>query len=130
MTKSKYTDIYNKVKAAMEQEKLFLQSDITMMQLSRIVGTNRVYLSKAINEGYGCGYSEMLNRYRLDFLFRKAIYDKKNIEKLVTEYGFWSRTTFYDIFKIKFGTSPRRFMDEHDSKDIQRNILPALAFPN
>ena len=130
MTKAKYTDIYNKVKAAMEQDKLFLQSEITMMQLSRIVGTNRVYLSKAINEGYGCGYSEMLNRYRLDFVLRQAIFENKNIEELVAQYGFWSRTTFYDIFKIKFGTSPRKFMDEHDRQEIQRDVLPALAFSN
>lgn len=130
MTKAKYTDIYNKVKAAMEQDKLFLHSEITMMQLSRIVGTNRVYLSKAINEGYGCGYSEMLNRYRLDFVLRQAIFENKNIEELVAQYGFWSRTTFYDIFKIKFGTSPRKFMDEHDRQEIQRDVLPALAFPN
>ena len=54
MPKDKYAYIYNKVKVALEQDKLFLRPELSLIYLSRVVGTNTVYLSQAINLLAGC----------------------------------------------------------------------------
>lgn len=116
MAQDKYALIYNKVKECMEKDRLFLRRDLSLKMLSRIVGTNTVYLSRAINEGYGCRLNTVVNRYRLDYLIRKAMRVDETIEELAAQLGFWSRSTFYDVFHDYTGMSPRRYMDQKKAK--------------
>lgn len=124
MVSGKHISIYNKVKSTIEADKLYLRSDISLAMLSRIVGTNTVYLSQAVNEGYGCNFSTMINRYRVNHIIEEASRSSQRIEIVAAKYDFWSRSTFYDAFRQVTGMTPRRYMnklkiDKDESKEIQ-----------
>lgn len=112
MTKDKYVLIYNKVKECLEQDRLFLRPDLSLRMLSRIVGTNTVYLSKAINEGFGCSFNTMVNSYRVEYVIRQALASGDNLEELSAKLGFWSRSTFYDVFHEYTGLTPKKYMEK------------------
>ena len=116
MTDDKYTDIYNKVKDAFEKERLFLRPDLSLVLLSRIVGTNTVYLSKAINRGFGCSFHTLVNRMRIQYLVRESQKRNISIETIANECAFWSRSTFYDAFRQYTGMTPRKYMERPQYK--------------
>lgn len=112
MVQDKYAHIYNKVKDCLEVERMFLRSDLSLKMLSRVIGTNTVYLSKAINQGFGCSYSTLMNRYRIKYLVDEARRTGGNIEEISAKYGFWSRSTLYDVFRQHTGTTPHRYLEK------------------
>lgn len=111
MTQDKYLLIYNKVKQSLEAERMFLNPGLTLKMLSKVVGTNTVYLSKAINQGYGCSFTAAVNNYRLEYLIRRALATSRSIEEVNAECGFWSRSTFYDVFRDSKGMTPKRYIE-------------------
>jgi AraC-like DNA-binding protein len=115
MTQDKYAYIYNKVKDALEKDKLFLRPELSLSLLSRVVGTNTVYLSKAINNGFGCSYSQLVNRYRINYLIEEAQRTGENIAMIAAKCNFWSRSTFFDVFRNYTGMTPHRYMEQNKS---------------
>lgn len=116
MTQDKYVLIYNKVKQTMETERLFLDPDLTLKNFSKVIGTNTVYLSRAVNTGYGCSYTTMVNTYRVEYLIKRALKSKESIEDLNAQCGFWSRSTFYDVFRALKGMTPKRYINKIKQK--------------
>ena len=110
MPKDKYAYIYNKVKVALEQDKLFLRPELSLIYLSRAVGTNTVYLSQAINLLAGCNFKTLVNRYRIEHVCQEAEKTNRDVEDIAHDYSFWSRSTLYDVFKTHTGLTPRQYM--------------------
>lgn len=110
MVQEKYAIIYNKVMEAMENDKLFLRADLSLKLLSRVVGTNTVYLSKTINEGFGCGYSTLVNRYRVEYIIKETLNSGEDIAAVAQRLGFWSRATFYSVFQQMKNETPQRYI--------------------
>ncbi len=116
MTQGNYVLIYNKVRQALEKEQMFLNPELSLRSLSKVIGTNTVYLSKAINQGYGCSFPVMLNNYRMDYIVSLAVNTGDSIEEINTRLGFWSRSTFYELFKSMKGATPKRYMESIKGK--------------
>lgn len=114
MVQEKYAIIYNKVKEALENDKLFLRTDLSLKLLSRVVGTNTVYLSKTINEGFGCGYNTLVNRYRIEYIIQETLASGEDIASVAQRMGFWSRATFYTVFQQLKSDTPQRYI--HNAK--------------
>ena len=112
MSQNSYANIYNKVKETFEKEHLYLRADLSLNILSRVVGTNTVYLSRAINEGFGCSFNTLVNSYRLEHIIREALHSKDSVEKIAGRYGFWSRSTLYEVFKSKTGLTPHKYIEQ------------------
>ena len=110
MPKDKYAYIYSKVKVALEQDKLFLRPELSLIYLSRVVGTNTVYLSQAINLLAGCNFKTLVNRYRVEHICKEAEETNRDVEDIAHDYRFWSRSTLYDVFKTYTGLTPRQYM--------------------
>lgn len=122
MVQEKYANIYNKVKEALENDKLFLRADLSLKLLSRVVGTNTVYLSKTINEGFGCGYNTLVNRYRIEYIIQETLASDEDISTVAQRLGFWSRATFYTVFSQIKNDTPQRYIQKakkDESKEIQ-----------
>lgn len=118
MVEDKYVRIYNKVKHHLEQERVYLDSNLSLATLSRLIGTNTVYLSKAINQGFGCGFKEVVNGYRIEYLMTIAPATKNyNLEEIAKQCGFGSRSTFYEAFRQRMGMTPRKYMEIIKNKD-------------
>ena len=86
---------------------LYLQHDLTILQLAKSIGTNRFYLSQYFSSR-GQHYNDYINDLRIQHfisLYHKAIDDKRDftVQQLAQECGYRSYSTFSRVFKQQMG---------------------------
>src|SRR5690554_3931861 len=57
-------DIRNRLVQIFEEGKIFLNKDLTIWEVSRVLGTNRTYVSSVINNDFKQNFSSFVNSYR------------------------------------------------------------------
>ena len=57
--------LWEKVDRMMSEDRLYLRKDLTLESMAQAAGTNRTYLSKAINTFSGGNFSSYVDRYRI-----------------------------------------------------------------
>ncbi|MBN2893986.1 MAG: tetratricopeptide repeat protein [Bacteroidales bacterium] len=90
-------------------EKIFLKSDITLDKMSRILNTNKLYLSKFINIEYKKNFNTFINAYRIkeaQKLLKSPDYKNYSLDGIAQTVGFKSRSSFYSVFKRITGVTP------------------------
>ncbi|MBO4574703.1 MAG: helix-turn-helix transcriptional regulator [Bacteroidales bacterium] len=95
---------------------LYLQHDITLPQLAKILGTNRTYLSQYFSY-QGITFNAYINNLRINHfikLYHEAVSAGKTIivQQLAKDSGFRSYSTFSLAFKQKMGQSVTTWMRE------------------
>ncbi|WP_396593096.1 helix-turn-helix domain-containing protein [Brevundimonas sp. R86498] len=83
------------------------EPDLTLADLARRLGTNTGYLSRAINDGLGVNFNEMINRMRAQAVADRI--DDGDVRPLIhiaLEFGFSSKATFNRAFRAMHGRSP------------------------
>ena len=90
-----------------EKPQLYLQHDLTLLQLAQAIGTNRFYLSQYFSS-QDINYNAYINNLRINHfisLYRKAVADMRNFtaQELALESGFRSYRTFSEAFKRQTG---------------------------
>ena len=93
---------------------LYLQHDLTIIQLAKAIGTNRLYLSQYFSS-QGTTYNSYINDLRINHfinLHHEAVASKHSItaQQLALESGYRSYSTFSDVIKRKTGKSVRAWM--------------------
>ncbi|MEL7342438.1 MAG: helix-turn-helix domain-containing protein, partial [Bacteroidota bacterium] len=109
-----------RLRAAMEEEEVFMNPELTLGELSDIVQTNTHTLSRVINEGYGKSFYDFINEYRVKAFAKLALDDTNKQETflaLALRVGFNSKTTFNRAFKKVTGTTPRSYLKEQREKE-------------
>lgn len=107
--------IITKVRAVMELEKLYQESELTLQEISDKIQFPAYQVSQAINEGMKKNFYDLINSYRVEEakrLLRNP--DKANYTILSVgfEAGFNSKTTFNTVFKKFTGLTPTEFRDQ------------------
>jgi AraC-like DNA-binding protein len=83
------------------------EPDLTLADVARRVGTNTAYLSRAINDGLGMNFNELINRMRAEEVARLIkTQANPNLMQLALEAGFSSKATFNRAFRAVHGVSP------------------------
>ena len=95
---------------------LYLQTDLTMSQLSAAIGVNRYYLSQYFTS-QGTSYYEYINDLRIGHFiarYRELAAAQKPIfaQQLAQESGYHSYSTFSDAFKRRMHKSVTAWMHE------------------
>lgn len=108
---------YGRIVQTMEVERTFTDMDLTLAKLSKLLGTNTQYISKAINQGSGLNFNQFVNHYRvheakrlmlgLSDLAAGRVTDSERIMELT---GFKSRSTYFNAFKALTGMPPGQFI--------------------
>ena len=93
---------------------LYLQHDMTLTQLAKSIGTNRLYLSQYFS-CKGTTYNNYINDLRINHfihLYYEALDTQCSftIQQLSLESGYHSYTTFSDAFKRKMGLPVRSWI--------------------
>jgi len=65
--------ILHKLLEAFEEQKIYLNSQLNILQVVQIVGANRSYISAVINRQYNQNFCSFVNGYRLEELRRVYI---------------------------------------------------------
>ncbi len=104
-------DIVELINDSMINKKLYLDSDLTLNKLSKILGINRTYISQTINEKFNKNYSSLINEYRVKEA-QKLLLKNTNLtfEGVGFEVGFKSKSAFNSAFKTYTGVTPSIFV--------------------
>ena len=95
-------------------KQLYLQHDLTLLQLTQAIGTNRYYLSQYF-ASQGTTYNDYINDLRINHfvsLYREAVDSQRSItaQQLALKSGYRSYNTFRNAFKRKTGQSVTAWM--------------------
>ena len=115
--------------ALMETEKPYLDSEITLPKLGKMLLLNTYQTSYLINASFGENFYTFINRYRLDEckkMLASNQYDHLSILGIAFEAGFNSKTAFNTSFKKSTGLSPKEFREQMD-KEKPENIGSSLS---
>ncbi|WP_298514601.1 AraC family transcriptional regulator [uncultured Kordia sp.] len=108
-------EMKEKLISLMEADKLFLDSSLTLDELSAQLNMSRHHTSQLINEHFQVNFFEFVNNYRINEAIR-LLQDKQNdlnINEIIYAAGFNNRTSFYNAFRKKTGISPKSYRSQH-----------------
>ncbi|MCU0638392.1 MAG: helix-turn-helix domain-containing protein [Candidatus Krumholzibacteria bacterium] len=100
------------LRALMEEEKVFLDPDLTLKKLSQRLGIHYNHLSRIINEKHGESFNNFINRHRIEEAKKRLsdpAFSDKNILEIMLATGFYSKSTFNTAFRKFTGSSPSDF---------------------
>lgn len=102
-----------------EDNKGYLQSNITVQILSTTFETNSKYVSKIVNVYKEKSFTQYINDLRIEFAIKQLQENKKlrkyTIQALALEFGFNNSESFSNAFYKKTGLKPTYFIKELDS---------------
>jgi AraC-like DNA-binding protein len=97
----------------MEKEKLFLNPNLKVADLSTATGFGPHKLSAYFNKRCGLTFNDYINKQRVHYCAGKlesGEYKSKTLDALSSESGFQSRSTFIRAFKKCKGLTPSEFV--------------------
>lgn len=115
LEETQLTFIFEKVQATLESQKLYLDNNLTLTQLSEAVSIPKHQISQAINSCYTGNFFDLINDYRVESFKQLATRsDKKHLSLLgiAQEAGFNSKASFYSVFKKKTGMTPSEYLEK------------------
>lgn len=108
------SELFDKIESVIKSSKLYRQNDITLDKVSELVGTNRTYVSKAINHFAGMTFNNYINRFRIQDA-AKMIAEKNfdiPFKKISEMLGFNSVSVFYKAFQRETGCTPGQYREQ------------------
>ena len=108
----KLNGLFNELDTIINDEQLYLKTDLTIHELGVRMELNSKYLSQAINHQGDLNFNKYINQKRIDHA-RQLIHDENyqnySLEGIATESGFRSKSTFNTTFKSLVGCTPSDF---------------------
>ena len=111
-------EIVPRLRSLMEEDKIFLDPDLTLKDLAQRLRIHSNHLSRIINERFEMGYNDYVNRYRIEEAKRKLADPaemKKGISEILIETGFYSKSVFNTAFKRFTGITPSQYRRKQSS---------------
>lgn len=98
---------------AMEQDKLYLDTDLNVSKLASHIRVNQKTLSAVLNQHMQKGFSEFVNYYRIEEVkqrLAKPEYQTLTIAGIAYDAGFNSLATFQRVFKASENMTPKEYL--------------------
>ncbi len=95
-----------------EEEKIFLEADLTLNKLAQRLNVHYNHLSQIINEQLKCSFNDFINKYRIQEAKKKLENpgeNKKTVLEIAYETGFYSKSVFNTAFKKFIGKTPSEY---------------------
>jgi AraC-like DNA-binding protein len=122
ISRERIEDIVSKVTRLMEDDKLYLQSELTLQDLAEKLEMPPYQVTQAINEGLDKNFYDLVNGYRVEEAKRLLIDPVSRNNKILSvgmDAGFNSKTTFNTVFKKFTGLTPTEFKDQQTKVLVQ-----------
>lgn len=95
----------------------YLHTGITIIQVSKILGINRTYLSNFINDTYAMNFNNWLNGLRIEEAKKRLLANKRiSLSELATSVGFTDLAHFSKQFKQKEGLAPSYWLQKQQKQ--------------
>ena len=111
-TQQTTNELFERVCQVMDEEKLFLQSDLKLQDVAARLGTNSSYVSDCINSEQGQSFTQFVNAYRIRYaleLLRQQPNTK--LSTVAKQSGFNTEMSFFRNFKAVTGMTPREWLN-------------------
>jgi len=105
--------IKEKLNELLEIDKIFLDDELNLTDLSDKIGISNKKLSELLNQHLNTNFYNLINDYRISEVlkkFEKGDPNKYTIVSIANDCGFQSKASFYRIFKQKTGVSPSEYI--------------------
>ena len=90
-----------------EREKLYRNVDVKIQDVARMIGTNKSYLSRALNTRVSKNFCQFVNYYRVKEICTMFVEDPSNdVRSICEQCGFSSQSNFSIVFKYNTGHTP------------------------
>ena len=93
----------------MLKDKIFIDKNLNIRDLSVELNTNRTTLSRIINTKFNTNFNNFINEYRIKEackLYEANIHKTLTNKAIANKIGFNSESTFYTAFKKFCGVTP------------------------
>lgn len=101
-----------------DYQKPYRRYDIKVNDVASMIGTNKTYLSRALNRRLSKNFSQFVNAYRIKDVCEAFIKDSSaDIRDIADNYGFNSQSNFSVVFKCHVGHTPSDWC-----KEVRRRI--------
>ncbi|WP_126651553.1 helix-turn-helix domain-containing protein [Chryseobacterium aureum] len=109
----KYNLLFNEIRNIVENKGYYKDVGFTISQLSNILRSNNLYISKSIKQNGFSNFSHYLNTCRIENV--KKLLQENDISKVTlmyiyTESGFSNQSTFNRVFKQIEGVTPSEYL--------------------
>lgn len=109
----------NKLHSFMEEEKPYLDPEITILKLSKQLGLKPETVSATLNSEMHQNFFDFINKYRIEEFKIEALLEENrhlSIVGLAYNCGFNSKAAFYRAFKKFEGDSPKSYIQRVSQK--------------
>jgi YesN/AraC family two-component response regulator len=110
--------ILEKLLNLLNNEKIYIDPDLSLVSMAEKLETNTSYLSTIINKHFNINFKSLINKYRIDEA-RKILVSEQgagySIEGIASEVGFQSRSVFYQTFRQITGLTPTAYVKSYKS---------------
>lgn len=108
-------ELMRQISQLMEQEQLYLDSDLKLADLATRLHTNRNAVSACINSQRGYSFSQFISNYRVEHakqLLRQ--HPDMKMTEVWMQSGFTTESSFFRAFKAATGLTPTEWKAEND----------------
>ncbi|HOE04992.1 MAG TPA: AraC family transcriptional regulator [Bacteroidales bacterium] len=115
LSDSQKHDVAQRIKKLIEEDKLFLNPELSLDHLAAEMHIHKNYISFVINDVFNMNFYNFVNRYRIEEakkMLTDASFDNLSIEGIATSCGYKSRNVFYPVFKKFEGVTPLEYKNK------------------
>ena len=114
---SLYDELYEQMEHLLKKKQIFRNSDLKLNDLASLLGTNRTYVSRLINNKENSNFCDYINSHRIKYakqlLSSTQKCEQMSLEDIALEAGFSSQSSFYRVFTNIEGTTPAKYRKEN-----------------
>ncbi|MCF6436852.1 AraC family transcriptional regulator [Pseudoalteromonas sp. MMG022] len=101
--------IAQKVQQAIESDKLYLDSQLTLYKLAKHINEPSQYVSQTLSQVMQTSFFECINNARVEAAKDMLRSDQHNVLDVAMSVGFNARSSFYKAFKSRTNMTPSQF---------------------
>lgn len=98
-----------KIEELFRAGQVYLNPNLKLSDVTRMVGSNRTYVSKWFNQDSGLSFYDYVNRYRIEHACRLLLDSSDTVMHISDQSGFNSLSTFHRIFTKLKGMTPNEY---------------------
>lgn len=105
--------ILKKIVNALKKDRLYLNPELNLKDLSEAIDSNSRKVSQVINDTLGKSFFDLINTYRIEAAkerFKKNKDSKLTVLEIMYDVGFNSKSSFNTQFKNRTGLTPSEYM--------------------
>ena len=119
ISNNKTEELMNRIVQLMDDERLYLRSDLRLQDVAVLLHTNSSYVSECINSMRGQSFSQFVNACRVRHAQELLMKNVTKIATIAAESGFSTEVSFFRNFKAVTGMTPREWLAAQQTRDSQ-----------